>query len=69
MNLVDLVLTVCLTVNPTHCRDEHLYFESSGSLTQCMALAPPEIAKWVGEHPALTVTRWKCTFPDKEKAI
>ena len=42
MELVDLVLTVCLTANPDKCRDEHLYFESRGSLFQCMFLAPPK---------------------------
>ncbi|MDH6234412.1 hypothetical protein M2281_005030 [Mesorhizobium soli] len=69
MNLVDLILTVCLTANPTHCQDEHLYFESLGSLNQCIVLAQPQIAKWVGEHPTFTVVRWTCAFPKKEKSI
>ena len=69
MNMVDLILTVCLTANPSHCRDEHLYFQSSGSLVQCMYTAPPEIAKWTQQQPALTVVRWKCAFPVKEKSI
>jgi hypothetical protein len=64
MDMVDLVLTVCLVTNPGHCRVEHLYFENRGSLLQCMFLAPSEIAKWSGEHPALKVVRWKCAFPD-----
>ena len=57
MNMVDLILTVCLSANPGDCRDEHLYFESRGSLFQCMMLAPSEIAKWSQEHPALKVRR------------
>jgi len=69
MQMIDLVLTVCLAANPGNCRDEHLYFESRGSLNQCMFLAPPEIAKWAQEHPALRVVRWKCEFPKREHTI
>ena len=69
MDLVDLVLTVCLIATPTDCREEHLYFESCGGLLQCTFLAPPEIAKWSGNHPKLKVVRWKCRFPDKGRAI
>jgi len=69
MNMVDLILTVCLSANPTHCRDEHLYFESGGTLNQCMFLAQPEIAKWVEQHPTLKVVRWRCAYPDREKSI
>jgi hypothetical protein len=69
MNMIDLILTVCLTAHPTNCRTEHLYFESHGSLVQCMLLAPPEIAKWTAEHPAFKVVRWRCAFPDSERSI
>jgi hypothetical protein len=69
MDMVDLVLTVCLIANPGSCQDEHLYFESRGSLTQCMLLAPAEIAKWTSEHPGRKVVRWKCTFPDHGRDI
>ncbi|TPK60713.1 MULTISPECIES: hypothetical protein [unclassified Mesorhizobium] len=69
MDMVDLILTVCLSTNPGNCRDEHLYFESRGSLLQCMFLAPSEIAKWSQEHPTLKVMRWKCAFPSKERSI
>ncbi|MER8387759.1 hypothetical protein NKJ46_14585 [Mesorhizobium sp. M0166] len=69
MDMVDLILTVCLSTNPGNCRDEHLYFGSRGSLFQCMFLAPAEIAKWSQEHPSLKVVRWKCAVPSKERAI
>lgn len=69
MLMIDLVLTVCLASNPNECRDEHLYFESRGSLIQCMVLAPAEIAKWSMNHPKHRVTRWKCAFPDKGRTI
>jgi hypothetical protein len=69
MNLVDLVLTVCLLSDPARCRDEHLLFESRGSLFQCMILAPTYIAKWSGEHPAVKIVRWTCAFPDSGRKI
>lgn len=69
MLMVDLVLTVCLASNPSQCRDEHLYFENHGSLTQCMFLAPGEIAKWSMNHPKHKVMRWKCAYPDKGRSI
>ena len=69
MNMVDLILTVCLAASPDKCRDEHLYFESHGSLMQCMFLAPTEIVKWSEQHPAYKVKRWKCAFPGKDEQI
>jgi hypothetical protein len=69
MNMVDLVLTVCLLANPSNCRDEHLYFESRGSLVQCMLLAPAEIAKWTEQHPGRKVVKWKCLVPDNGRDI
>lgn len=69
MNMVDLVLTVCLLVNPSDCRNEHLLFESRGSLFQCMMLAPTTIARWSGDHPAVKIIRWKCAFPDHGRQI
>lgn len=69
MQMIDLVLTVCLTANPSSCRLEHLYLESGGSLTKCMFLAQPEIARWSQEHPALRVVRWTCEFTRRERTI
>jgi hypothetical protein len=69
MNLVDLILTVCLLAEPTNCRTEHLYFESRGSLVQCMFLAPGEIARWSERHPKLKVVRWKCAYPDSGRTL
>lgn len=69
MEMVDLILRVCLSASPVDCRDEHLYFESRGSLMQCMFLARAEIAKWSEEHPNLKIVRWRCNFPGREQAI
>lgn len=67
--MIDLILTVCLAANPSSCRDEHLYFQSDGSLMSCIWQAPMQIAKWSDEHPAVKVVRWKCSFPDKGRDI
>ncbi|HEY5817468.1 MAG TPA: hypothetical protein VIU14_03565 [Mesorhizobium sp.] len=69
MNIVDLILTVCMAANGNACHDEHLYFESHGSLMQCMFLAPAEMAKWSETHPKLKIIRWKCAYPDKGQDI
>nr|WP_274628869.1 hypothetical protein [Mesorhizobium shangrilense] len=69
MDMIDLVLTVCLIANPAECHEEHLYFESHGSLVQCTFLAPPQIARWALKHPKFQIARWKCSFPDKGREI
>jgi hypothetical protein len=64
MPIVDLILAVCLAGDPSRCRDEHLYFESHGSLRQCMAEAMPTMAQWAGEHPQWRITRFHCEWAD-----
>jgi hypothetical protein len=65
MPIVDLIIAVCLSANPSACRDEHLYFESHGSLRQCMAEAMPTMAKWAGEHPQWKIVRFHCEWADQ----
>ncbi len=69
MDLIDLILTVCLISDPSRCHTEHLHFERHGGLLQCTFLAPPQIAKWSGEHPKFRVARWRCDWPNKELHI
>lgn len=69
MNLVDLILTVCLISSPTTCRQEHLLFESDGSLAHCMFHAPSEIAKWSVKRPMFRIISWKCAFPGQNREI
>ncbi|TKT69379.1 hypothetical protein [Aquamicrobium sp. LC103] len=69
MNIVELILTICLSGNPGQCREQHIQFEDSGSLTSCMFQAPTYIAKWSEEHPAVRVVRWKCAYPEKSREI
>lgn len=69
MDIIDLVLTICLVSNPSDCREERLHFENRGGLTNCMSVAPPEIAKWTEQHPKLRVTRWTCAYPTNELTL
>lgn len=69
MDFVNLVLTVCMVAHPGKCRDEKLTFERRGDLMTCMFLAQSEIVKWTSDHPALTVKKWKCAFPDTGRTL
>lgn len=62
MAFVDLAFAVCLLAQPQVCREEHLYFESGGSLRQCVNQAMPHLARWAGEHPQWHVVRWRCDW-------
>ncbi|MCW4115578.1 hypothetical protein NPA31_011450 [Aurantimonas sp. MSK8Z-1] len=64
--MIDLILSVCLLADPGTCREEHLHYESRGSLAQCMMLAMPYVAQWAGEHPRWTVKTWRCDWPQRE---
>jgi hypothetical protein len=62
MPIVDLVFAVCLLEDPGNCHDEHLYFQSRGSLQHCMAEAIPTIAEWAGAHPGWRITGFRCEW-------
>jgi hypothetical protein len=59
--MIELVLLVCLASDPNSCREEGLIY-SAENLTpmQCIMQAPPQMAKWVGEHPGWKVAKWTC---------
>ena len=65
--MIDLVLLVCSLANPTSCQEQHLLFESQGSLRACMMQAPPYLAQWAGEHPGVRIARWRCDWPESER--
>ena len=64
MLIVDLVLAICMVDDAQKCREEHLYFESHGSLRQCMFQAIPYIAQWSGQHPQWKVKDFHCEWAD-----
>jgi hypothetical protein len=66
MNLVDLIVLVCSLANPAACQEEHLLFQSQGSLRSCMMQAQPYLAQWIGDHPSYKIVRWHCEWPDAE---
>lgn len=65
--MIDLVLSVCLATSPTTCKEEHLYYESRGTLAQCMMLSSPYVAEWAGNHQDWTVKSWTCAWPEERK--
>lgn len=66
MAFIDLIVLVCAISNPSACREEHILFQSAGSLESCMMRAQPYLAQWAGEHPALQIRRWRCAWPETE---
>lgn len=67
MNLVDLIVMVCSLAHPqAPCKERHLLFESSGSLTACLWQAQPYLAQWVGEHPDTRIASFRCAWPEAE---
>ncbi len=56
--MIALVLTVCLAAAPTACKEERPFFE--GSLLACATQGQVVAARWISEHPAYTLTRWRC---------
>jgi hypothetical protein len=67
MPIVDLILAVCLITDPASCREEHLYFQSHGSLRACMAEAIPAMAQWAGSHPQWHIERFHCEWASGEE--
>lgn len=67
MNMVDLILTVCALAHPGVCHDQHLLFQSHGSLRACMMQAEPYMAQWASEHPNVRIVRWRCDWTQQEK--
>ena len=56
--MIHLVLTVCLAASPASCKEERPTFD--GSLLACATQGQLLAARWLSEHPAYTLTRWRC---------
>ena len=67
MPTVALIMAVCMFSQPSSCREEHLYFESHGSLRACMAEAIPTMAEWAGTHPQWHIEKFHCEWADLEE--
>ncbi|HYZ31872.1 MAG TPA: hypothetical protein VE684_06255 [Crenalkalicoccus sp.] len=57
--MIELVLTVCLLATPASCRDERTDF-AANSLVACMTQGQFYAARWLAEHPAFSLSRWRC---------
>lgn len=57
--MIHLVLTVCLAAAPGSCKEERpASFE--GSVLTCATQGQLIAARWIVEHPAYTLSRWRC---------
>lgn len=56
--MIHLVLTVCLASAPASCKEERPVFD--GSLLACATQGQLLAAQWLSEHPAYTLSRWRC---------
>ncbi len=56
--MIQLVLTVCLAATPTACKEERPHFE--GSFLACATQGQFVAARWIAEHPAYTLNKWRC---------
>jgi hypothetical protein len=57
--MIELVLTVCLLASPGSCREERSDF-AGASMVDCMMRGQFYAARWLAEHPAYSLTRWRC---------
>lgn len=61
--MIELVFIACLKTAPQACEQKILSYVEEGqraSQSSCFMRAQPELAVWAGEHPAFTITSWKC---------
>ncbi|MCA0942014.1 hypothetical protein LCM08_19150 [Salipiger pacificus] len=57
--MIELLFMACLSSAPDQCHQRSLLYSDVTPLA-CMLGAQPELARWVEEHPAYTVSNWKC---------
>ncbi len=57
--MIELVLTVCLLASPDSCREERAE-SATPSLVSCMMQGQFYAVRWIEEHPAYRVSRWRC---------
>ena len=57
--LIELVMLVCLAASPTVCREERPLCEITAVMA-CAAQGQMVAARWLSQHPAFTLSRWRC---------
>jgi hypothetical protein len=58
--MFELLLTLCLTQNPTNCWERHVPFLEMSSARECLSRAQYEAVHVVEDHPDWQVRRLKC---------
>lgn len=61
---MNLVLLICLAIEPTSCRSEIL-LDVAPAPMGCLTAAPAAIALWNEAHPDWEVRRWRCEPLDR----
>jgi hypothetical protein len=59
--MLAIILSACLTNDPSVCKDYRISVDSNLDTTQCVIYAPPHFAQWAEEHPGWQIKRWRCT--------
>jgi hypothetical protein len=57
--LIELVMLVCLAASPTECREERPLTEIN-SVMACATQGQMVAAQWLSQHPAFTLSSWRC---------
>jgi hypothetical protein len=70
--LQPIVLSVCMLLAPTQCKDVHLQTASEfGASLQvpfnCVRQGQIEGQKWIEQHPGWRIERWKCPPVDRRE--
>ncbi|AXQ94488.1 hypothetical protein ORIO_23395 (plasmid) [Cereibacter azotoformans] len=58
--MIELAFVACLSAAPEACEKRSLYYSDDLSPRACLLRAPPELAKWVLDHPKYRVSSWRC---------
>lgn len=59
--MLAIILSACLTSDPSICKDYKISVNPDLDVTTCMMDAPPHFAHWADEHPGWQIKRWRCT--------
>lgn len=59
--MLELVMMVCLVSQSEDCKDVILNFDADNATPmQCVLYGQIEMAKWVEQHPAYRIKKWRC---------
>lgn len=57
-----LYFTACMTNAPDTCESRRLALDVVDA-RECVHIAQPQLAQWVGTHPDYRITGWRCGAP------